>query len=648
MRTFSTGSTPTDLAVGAGGIWIGNGVRQVGCAPGERVPIRAGVGRPRRDDPPAPGKRRGSPLGLQTACTAHRGDGCRCLGGQSRSERLPDRSADEPGRGGRCRRPGLEHRCGGERGVDRPTKGRSRDRSTDEPRLEADPGRRRQPDRARRRRRRGLGRRSLRRQRLADRPRPGAHTSTIPLGVGVDGVAFGEGAVWATNEIADEVYRIDPDTTKLGSSAGSRPARSRGRRGRRLGHVGGAALGRGGPPGFLLQQALLRRSGQPAFRRRVRSPAAGPGPSGHPAHDGGDPLRPRAARLQGRALHRRLPVMRRLDGPGRGIRPLQVLLEREGLCPQPRRHRRHRDVQLGLLRRPDPDRERGSRRCVGHDQPVEHVDRAHTPLGPGEPEDGTRLASGTSSASRPPTTCRPWPAPSSSRSWARSGCLSSRMLLRSRRRNGGAEPRARDCRLKRVELEARNFDRLARRIARTRADAVFIGGFLSPNGGALVRDLRARLGPDVALVAPDRFSAPSRTCSRPPGRRHEGCTSSFLGVPEGKLPPRGNSSSRSSKPPSRRAEPGVSAAYAAQAAEILLDAIARSDGTRSSVVRELLRTTVEDGILGDIRFDENGDLVEGPFTIFRVVGKRGRDSSGTAFQGRCRRSGDHARSDLLR
>jgi ABC-type branched-subunit amino acid transport system substrate-binding protein len=54
--------------------------------------------------------------------------------------------------------------------------------------------------------------------------------------------------------------------------------------------------------------------------------------------------------------------------------------------------------------------------------------------------------------------------------------------------------------------------------------------------------------------------------------------------------------------------------YAAQAAEILLDAIARSDGTRSSVTRELFRTDVEDGILGDIRFDENGDLVEAPVT----------------------------------
>jgi ABC-type branched-subunit amino acid transport system substrate-binding protein len=40
------------------------------------------------------------------------------------------------------------------------------------------------------------------------------------------------------------------------------------------------------------------------------------------------------------------------------------------------------------------------------------------------------------------------------------------------------------------------------------------------------------------------------------------------------------------------------------------------------VTRELGRTRVEDGILGDIRFDENGDPVEAPVTIFRVVGKR--------------------------
>ena len=60
-------------------------------------------------------------------------------------------------------------------------------------------------------------------------------------------------------------------------------------------------------------------------------------------------------------------------------------------------------------------------------------------------------------------------------------------------------------------------------------------------------------------------------------------------------------------------------AYAAQSAEILLDAIARSDGTRASVTRELFKTRVENGILGDIRFDKNGDPVEAPVTIWRIV-----------------------------
>ena len=68
-------------------------------------------------------------------------------------------------------------------------------------------------------------------------------------------------------------------------------------------------------------------------------------------------------------------------------------------------------------------------------------------------------------------------------------------------------------------------------------------------------------------------------------------------------------------------EPDVSFAYGAQAAEILLDAIDRSDGTRASITRELRATRVEDGILGDIRFDRYGDLVEGPVTIYRFTRK---------------------------
>jgi len=58
---------------------------------------------------------------------------------------------------------------------------------------------------------------------------------------------------------------------------------------------------------------------------------------------------------------------------------------------------------------------------------------------------------------------------------------------------------------------------------------------------------------------------------------------------------------------------------------VLLQAIARSDGTRASVTRELRRVQVEDGILGSFQFDRNGDMTPASFTIFRITGGQRRD-----------------------
>ena len=58
---------------------------------------------------------------------------------------------------------------------------------------------------------------------------------------------------------------------------------------------------------------------------------------------------------------------------------------------------------------------------------------------------------------------------------------------------------------------------------------------------------------------------------------------------------------------------------AAQAAELVLDAIARSDGTRESVLEELQGAEVRNGILGDFRFDR-GDITPVELAIFRVTG----------------------------
>ena len=52
----------------------------------------------------------------------------------------------------------------------------------------------------------------------------------------------------------------------------------------------------------------------------------------------------------------------------------------------------------------------------------------------------------------------------------------------------------------------------------------------------------------------------------------------------------------------------------------MLDAIGRSDGTRASVTRELMRTRVKNGLLLPFRFDHNGDTTRQSMTILRPVG----------------------------
>jgi DNA-binding SARP family transcriptional activator/ABC-type branched-subunit amino acid transport system substrate-binding protein len=174
------------------------------------------------------------------------------------------------------------------------------------------------------------------------------------------------------------------------------------------------------------------------------------------------------------------------------------------------------------------------------------------------------------------------------------------------------------------DCEGADFTALGRSVAAKRPDAVAVGGFLTPASGAVIRDLRATLGPRVALIAPDGFAMPDiDDLLDLTGSGANGLYLTQYGVPNGRLSAQGRrflasfAASRGTGP-----GPDFAAAYGAQGAEILLDAIARSDGTRSSVTRELRRTRVDDGILGDIRFDRNGDLVEAPVTVYRVDDKR--------------------------
>jgi serine/threonine protein kinase len=62
-------------------------------------------------------------------------------------------------------------------------------------------------------------------------------------------------------------------------------------------------------------------------------------------------------------------------------------------------------------------------------------------------------------------------------------------------------------------------------------------------------------------------------------------------------------------------------------------AIARSDGSRASVLEELRTVEVKDGLLGDFRFDRYGDITPAKLTVLRVTGRTTPSQRLPAFYG---------------
>ncbi len=68
--------------------------------------------------------------------------------------------------------------------------------------------------------------------------------------------------------------------------------------------------------------------------------------------------------------------------------------------------------------------------------------------------------------------------------------------------------------------------------------------------------------------------------------------------------------------------------YAGQAAEVLLDAIAASDGTRESILEQLFATSVTDGIIGSFTFNENGDPQDASGAVVAFTMYKAEDDDG--------------------
>ena len=155
-----------------------------------------------------------------------------------------------------------------------------------------------------------------------------------------------------------------------------------------------------------------------------------------------------------------------------------------------------------------------------------------------------------------------------------------------------------------------SYEALANTIKQSGADGVFIGGIICNNGAKLIKDLSAGV-PGATLIAPDGFSDPASN-----GTAFDGSYVSVAGEPPTSLKGEGktfvtNFGNQIGETPNPYSQ------YGAQAMDVMLDAIAKSTGTRASVTKNLFGLKVTNGILGTFTINDKGDTNLTPITIYQ-------------------------------
>ena len=162
--------------------------------------------------------------------------------------------------------------------------------------------------------------------------------------------------------------------------------------------------------------------------------------------------------------------------------------------------------------------------------------------------------------------------------------------------------------------------RAAHDLLRTRPDGVYVAGYYSVSALAFIREARRLLGPRLQFVVPDGYL--DELAGRL-GPVAEGIAVTVPGRPVEALGPRGRAfADRLEAATGTR--PSAFAIYGGAATELVLDAIARSDGTRASVVRALFHSHLRNSILGDYRITPTGDTSATDVAVYRIRNGRQR------------------------
>ena len=165
--------------------------------------------------------------------------------------------------------------------------------------------------------------------------------------------------------------------------------------------------------------------------------------------------------------------------------------------------------------------------------------------------------------------------------------------------------------------KASSYEALAVKIKASGAKAVFLGGLVCENGGKLIKDISSG-DPGVQILAPDGFT-PISADVQGAGAAAEGMIVSVAGLPNAQLKGAGKAFVAAFTKFDHKA-PDPYAVYAAQAADVLVQAIATSDGTRAAVTKNLFKTKVTNGILGSFTINANGDTSSNPITFYKIKG----------------------------
>jgi branched-chain amino acid transport system substrate-binding protein len=175
--------------------------------------------------------------------------------------------------------------------------------------------------------------------------------------------------------------------------------------------------------------------------------------------------------------------------------------------------------------------------------------------------------------------------------------------------------------------QASSYESLMRKVQQSGADCLYLGGLIDENGAQVIKDKVSVLGPntgDVKLLMPDGFTT-QQTIDEAGVENTRGAFFSIAGVPSEEFGPAAQEFITEFEGTLGGDPVDPYAIYGAQAAQILLDAIATAGNDRPGIIQAALDTQVTDGLLGSFEINENGDPAQADGAVVGFTFYRGEE-----------------------